>query len=156
MVQDPQLQSSTHDKYRHRHVVLILHPTLCEVAYHPQQRRTPPGLPCPFCFIYFHLNVLEKLLYTNEFIFSRFFFFSYIKKEKTTTVRKQRPASPGFLYKTWKAKSERQSSEYLCVYTHSSFRANICLQTLTHSCLAADSWVRILAYLASFIAPVWK
>lgn len=62
---------------------------------------------------------------TNS-LFNSFLSFNYKKGGVGDNSGKAKAGVLSFPLDTWKAKSEWQSSEYLCVYTHSSFKANIC------------------------------
>lgn len=140
-----QLPSFTHDTYRY-------HQSHCaNCAPHTPQRGTSTpqqwqSLPSPFSsslpsIIFSHLSprtqaLLFKiclLVLSSEVasrcepihFFIRFLSFNY-KKWGENSSGKAKASAFSFPLDTWKAKSEWQSSEYLCVYTHSSFKANIC------------------------------
>jgi len=140
---------STHHKEAHLHSgsdIYSLHPSLFSL--------TPPLPLRDYClkpaFDFWRSSSKQTISFFNSF------FYLLTIKEGKCNSGKAKANVPSFPLDTWKAKSERQSSEYLCVYTHSSFKANICPNSDKHKCLAADSQDRILAYFVSSIAPVWK
>lgn len=121
------------DKDTTSSTVLIVHPTHHKEAHlhsGSDNHSLPPLCslpPLPFrhcCLKSACLSSEDAFLNKPIHFFKRFLSFHY--KKGGDSNGKAEASILSFPLDTWKAKSEWQSSEYLCVCTHSSFKANIC------------------------------
>jgi len=104
--------------HRHHHFANGA-PDTSQTVEHTPQLCLPCFLSLPLRRSYlnccFFRSREASLKHTNSFLR---YFVRLLTMEKTEKLR--------FHLKAWKAKSDWQTSEYLCVYTHSSSKANIC------------------------------
>ena len=144
MVQSTQLLTPTHGTYRSHQFPLCQQctpNTTKRHIYNPTGTQalppflSPPALPQGHCCLKSVFQSSQEASLNEPIHFHKGFFplFNYKIWWGGKQWWKANASVPTFHLEAWKAKSEWQSSEYLCVYTRSSFKANICPQTLTNT-----------------------
>lgn len=147
---------SSRTPQKHKGIIIVLTNTPQLGTFPPRPTHIQPSMFHHFSFITSQVMLLFKQTNScsNHSFFKILTFFNFKNGGRNISDNgKAKTSIPLDFHQNTKEQSEWQSSEYLCVYCHSLFKANICPK---HRSLAAESCARISASLKSFISPVWK